>query len=191
MIEKKEFWSTPIWSTSLKLDNQKLGDDILKLSEKFPSVHKSNFGGWQSDNLIGTDVINDLHFEILKYTNEIVDKQNKLNQPMKTLYVDQIWANVNKKNDYNEVHQHGDYILSGIYYVRTPENCGELVIRDPRDRALSGATFYYSMLDNELLYIKPKAGALILFPCFLDHWVRPNKSDKERISISFDLKWPQ
>ena len=34
----------------------------------------------------------------------------------------------------------------------------------------------------------PKEGSMLVFPAYLDHKVEPNKSDEDRISISFNIE---
>ena len=79
--------------------------------------------------------------------------------------------------------------LSAAYYVRAPENCGEIVFYDPRPAPV----FSHPLANNPnslnamVNSIKPVEGALVLFPSYLEHSVNRNKSDEERIVISFNI----
>jgi uncharacterized protein (TIGR02466 family) len=82
-------------------------------------------------------------------------------------------------------------MFSGVYYVKTPENCGLLQINDPRP----GIQLYRPIrkkiqepreLWKEIFY-KPVAGRLIMFPSWLVHSVLPNESNDIRISVSFNF----
>ena len=33
----------------------------------------------------------------------------------------------------------------------------------------------------------PKEGSMLVFPSYLEHMVKPNESDEDRISVSFNL----
>jgi uncharacterized protein (TIGR02466 family) len=76
--------------------------------------------------------------------------------------------------------------LSGVYYLTAPQDCGDIVFRDPRPGAL-GAPFRLFKDDCDHASFTPFAGLMILFPSYLEHFVLPSRSDEDRISISFDL----
>ena len=64
---------------------------------------------------------------------------------------------------------------------------GQLVLRDPRPGAM-GNNFLCKNVDRGELYkINILEGLLAIWPAYVDHFVEPNKSDEERISISFDI----
>ena len=106
-----------------------------------------------------------------------------------TIKISNMWAIINKGGSTNSRHQHGNSTISGAYYVRAPENCGDIVFYDPRPAPV----FYYptavssNLLNAQVNSITPKEGALILFPSYLDHSVNENLSNNERIVISFNI----
>ena len=97
--------------------------------------------------------------------------------------------------DYDSPHHHPESDLLGIYYVKTPNNCGDIQFLDSRgsvatrwqdpliknDGAFRSARTFYK--------ITPESGTLLLFPSYLIHSVEPNKSDDVRISIVFEFKF--
>ena len=42
-------------------------------------------------------------------------------------YIDSMWASVNKTGDYNYSHTHLGVDFSGVLYLQTPFNCGDIV----------------------------------------------------------------
>ncbi|UBF25016.1 hypothetical protein K9N68_25765 [Kovacikia minuta CCNUW1] len=98
------------------------------------------------------------------------------------------WANVNPKYASNKIHDHANCLFSGVYYVKTPPKCGELMFYDPR----SARTFYKPLVSDFTAYTADaishvaEAGLLLIFPSWLKHGVEPNLSDEERVSISFN-----
>ena len=48
---------------------------------------------------------------------------------------DSMWANVNPRGAFNSHHTHPHALWSGVYYVRTPDDCGLLCLTDPRPQA--------------------------------------------------------
>jgi uncharacterized protein (TIGR02466 family) len=187
MKEVFTLWSSFIWA--YEIDN--FDDENINL-KKFiyslknnKSVTKSNRGGWQSDNLTNYKEMDKLKNSISSYTHEIFSGINKAH--IKPLDIPQIWANINHNNCFNDIHQHGMYTLSGTYYLEVPENSGNIVFRDPRSGALSSSNYHAIFEIGEFFEFVPRKNLLLLFPSFLDHFVRPNMSNEERISVSFDL----
>ena len=81
-----------------------------------------------------------------------------------------------------------------MYYIKTPENCGQLKINDPRAAASMSRPKHTSeelhklpiRLWREVNY-EPKAGRCIMFPSWLTHCVDINRSNDIRISVSFNF----
>lgn len=111
------------------------------------------------------------------------------------------WANVNRFGDYHDPHNHPHSWLSGTYYVAVPEKDeapkgrgdrrpGAISFYDPRAQANMTAIRQDPQIEAEFT-VKPKPGSILLWPAFLHHFVHPNLSRSDRISISFNvvLKW--
>jgi uncharacterized protein (TIGR02466 family) len=47
-----------------------------------------------------------------------------------------MWANINPPGGFNRTHIHPNSLWSGVYYVKTPKNCGHLKLEDPRSVSL-------------------------------------------------------
>jgi uncharacterized protein (TIGR02466 family) len=98
------------------------------------------------------------------------------------------WANISPKYASNKIHDHANCLFSGVYYVKTPENCGNIMFYDPRN----ARTFYKPLGQNFTAYTADavshvaEAGLLLIFPSWLKHGVEPNLSEDDRISISFN-----
>ena len=104
--------------------------------------------------------------------------------------INNMWAIINSGGAANLRHQHGNSTISAAYYVRAPKNCGDIVFYDPRPAPVyshpnvSGPNFLNAQVNG----ISPKEGVLVLFPSYLDHSVNENKSNEERIVISFNIR---
>jgi uncharacterized protein (TIGR02466 family) len=80
-------------------------------------------------------------------------------------------------------------MLSGVYYVKVPENSGNIYFYDPRAGSQMLLPPYTQMTKwtlGKILY-KPIEGMFILFPSWLWHGVEPNSSEENRISLSFNI----
>lgn len=107
------------------------------------------------------------------------------------------WANVNRRGDYHNLHNHPHSYLSGTYYVAVPEqpralagradlDPGAISFFDPRGHANMGAIAGDGQVDPEYRVL-PEAGLMLLWPAFLMHAVHPNFADAPRLSISFNV----
>ena len=189
VIRQENLWPTPYWYTQIwdfmrSETRVTFNEDFTSWIEgemKKKSVVKSNRGGWQSELY---DSKNEM-FEPL--INEIREFCSHLPLNIKEIIIPQLWVNVNKRCDWNIIHQHGQYDLSGTYYVKVPKNSGRLVFRDPRPAAI-GNKFMINRFDNgEFKNVNVMEGMLGIWPAHLDHFVEPSNTDEERISISFDI----
>lgn len=151
----------------------------------------SNRGGWQSNSFFkDTDsffspLLHDIEEQCLNYTYEIVSIQN--------CFLHNAWININSKGNSNFPHDHPGSIVSGVYYVTLPENSGKLVFENPSRKSLAsywhvtGGPNEWNRANSELWSLEPSEGTLLIFPSWLDHYVEANKSDEDRISISFNV----
>ena len=153
-------------------------------------VIKSNLGGWQSDNIIYPDSPFFFLQDIEKICQEVAKDVLKIN---KSVFLNNAWININQKDNLNQVHTHPNNILSGVYYVKTPEKCGNIIFRHPsfdmmeRDWEDIVSDSDHNVYNSDTWWLPAKANTLYIFPSWIKHLVGPNMSDDERISISFNV----
>ena len=98
------------------------------------------------------------------------------------------WVNLHRKDDFAHIHTHANSIVSGVWYLSTTENSGNVLVHT--DNKLFGNILDFPRKDNlfnsPYCVFLPQNGDLILFPSNLKHSVAPNKSDKERLSLAFN-----
>ena len=181
-MKKHEPFKIPIWEFDLDIDNDILNDYCLQFSKETPSVTKSNQGGYQSPNLL----LNQL--EICTLVSDIEWKLREIQETpcykIINLVISNIWFNVNRYGNSNLPHLHPMSHYSGVYYVRTPENCGNIYLEHPALDLL----YHYPNGGKDALFIgEALEKRLYIFPSWLKHYVSPNlNKDQERISISFN-----
>ena len=173
-------FSTPVWSTQLEcFDNEKLANKCYHLEQTRESSDMSNRGGFQCDDL------NYPMFRRKIYEHIPRIEGNEL--PKVKIWE---WVNINRKGNHNVRHNHfgRGIFMSGIYYVKVPENSGNIRFFDPRGSmhmALEDYDYYYGVADYQ--YLIPEPGLCLFFPNWLDHAVGENESDEDRISIAFNV----
>ncbi len=98
----------------------------------------------------------------------------------------QSWINLHDRGGFNFLHVHEGCLLSGCFYLSVPAGSGKLVFRDPRPGVIHG--YVKGAVPNGYSDIRlaPETGLLVLFPCWMEHFVEPHESDEPRISISFN-----
>ena len=101
----------------------------------------------------------------------------------------EMWAIINKKNNFNLEHTHPNNYLSAAYYVKAPDNCGSFKVTNPNliSRERITASEKNTEFNQNIAQIKPKEGDLLLFPAYLPHSVGMNLSEEDRIVISFNI----
>ena len=100
------------------------------------------------------------------------------------------WGNLQKKGNYIKEHRHNNTQFSGVFYLQTPENSGDIIfttrnatwINSYWEPSLTG----YDDLNSFEKRFSPQQCGIFLFPAHLDHYVTPSQSEEERYSISFN-----
>lgn len=180
--------------------NSSLLSHIYEEHERDSSgISRSNFpglGGWHSHNNLHKD-------ENFKPLAERIDlASRKISSQMgyspdKSLKVGTMWSIINPPGSANKAHIHPSSHWSGVYYVQTPENSGQIEFTDPRTaHVMNQPNFATGRKRGRESWTKvnytPKPGKLIVFPSWLYHAVEPNLSVAEgknanRVIVSFNL----
>ena len=188
MLIKEQFFPTTVYGKDLQLDNNTLAQHIIQWSQQYQGVKKTNMNGWHSTTDMHTkpeykvlvDELYQMQHEI--FQEEWLDRRPKLGN---------MWANINYSGGYNRPHVHPNCLFSGVYYVKTQPQCGDLVVNDPRPGIqIMMPTRKPGQPPKHLwreVHIEPIQGRLIMFPAWLWHCVEPNQSNDMRISVSFNF----
>ena len=101
--------------------NNKLAQYIYSLQkEDLNGLTKSNRGGWHSKDFKLTDQ-NSIQFKFaLELQKYIFDTFQKFGWETgkNNIRITQMWAIINKKDDFNVIHTHPNTYLSAAYYVK-------------------------------------------------------------------------
>ena len=185
---KDGFFPTIIYAEDFKLDTNQLAENIIQWSKEDPGVAKSNRNAWHST----TDMQNRPEYrplidELFKMVNQVFEEEFLT----RGAALGNMWANINPPGGYNQPHVHPNAVFSGVYYVKAPPNSGQLVCSDPRPgiqtcmpNRKKGEPPKHLWRD---LHLQPKENRAIVFPAWLWHSVQPNKSNENRISVSFNF----
>lgn len=99
------------------------------------------------------------------------------------------WATVLSKGAMHKAHSHPNNFLSGVYYVRTHPGTDTINFHDPRNQTgiIRPPVVELTAENTDQVVVTVKNGTLLIFPAYLHHSVDANMSEKERISISFNI----
>ena len=168
--------------------NKYLEPKIIQWSQQDKGEQKTNAGGWHSTtDMNQKEEYDPLTRELFNMQEEIYQKEHLSRKPV----LGNMWANVNYPKCFNRPHIHPNSLFSGVYWIKTPQNSGKLMVYDPRPgvqmtmpnrkEGKSPPEFW-----REVHY-EPIAGRCIMFPSWLWHEVKENKSNDTRISVSFNF----
>ena len=190
---RNDWFPTSVWHFSLE-NYQQLNPPLLETiyaEERRDSQGEkwSNILGWHSkdmlherdsfDNLI--QIINQNVLEVATFLQWDLQKFS--------LKITTCWAIINRKLASNSVHNHPNSILSGVYYLKTPENCGGIFFSDPRpaSQMIIQPSIEFNLWNFPKITYKARAGTMLIFPSWLLHGVEMNMSDEDRVCISFNI----
>ncbi len=179
-IEFSLLWPTPILQSRFAGNLDEMRQEVYRLHAMPDGTGKSNHGGWQSDVHLQD---NPVFLPLCNGLGSICAQVFKV----KGAKVHRMWACIDKKGDQNPIRSHtNNYNLSGLCHLSAPGDCGEIVFRDPRPGASQAPRKLFKD-DGDSDYFMPSEGQILLFPSYLEHFVLPNRSDSDRVSIRFDL----
>lgn len=105
---------------------------------------------------------------------------------LRNLQIPEIWVNIAKTNEYQEEHNHGSYLFSGVLYINTNKSSGNFQFSNPLPS--ENILLHDSNIFPKYFSIQPQNNMILLFPGWMNHRALPNNSDEDRISISFNIK---
>ena len=103
--------------------------------------------------------------DVVFYVNE---KFEYTEEPVQVI---NYWFQQYNYGDYHTWHKHSDGILSCVYYVNLTDD---------------NSKTSFKLFDKEF-EIEVKEGTVLIFPSFLNHCSKPNKSKNKKTVISFNL----
>jgi uncharacterized protein (TIGR02466 family) len=102
----------------------------------------------------------------------------------------QSWINLHDRGGFNFLHLHEGSLLSGSFYLSVPSGSGDFVFRDPRPGVIHGYVKGAVVNGHADVHLTPSAGLLVLFPCWIEHYVEIHEGDEPRITIAFNANPP-
>lgn len=175
--------------------NSQLLAEIGVLRANLPGLDRSNWRGWHSEDDFfertesGCKALRTHILEAVQICTKNVSPDFDFSR-----YGIQAegWMNVLGRGGLNTPHDHPAWVWSGCYYVSVPDGDQELsgnieffdTRTNVRTLTVEGAACFTSKFT-----MKPRAGMLLMFPSYLRHWVYPNESEQDRVTIAFNARF--
>lgn len=162
-----------------------LTDNEIRIIDEFP-VERQQLGNHTSHapyflSEIGLENLKkDIEFHIENYVKEVMKVDYDV-------YITNSWKNLTKPNDQHMIHNHSNSIISGVLYIRSS------YIQPTISFARGSYPYLLAFKGNEFTpfnslewTIPVEDNNIIIFPSSLYHYVKPNLSDKDRLSVAFN-----
>jgi hypothetical protein len=95
------------------------------------------------------------------------------------------WATLTQRGESALVHDHGNTDISGVYYIQTTGDDGDIWFKTPNE--IMSHSYLFQHIPNSQS-VRPAVGQLILWPGYMWHGTHINQTDHERISVSFNIQ---
>jgi hypothetical protein len=199
---RKALFPIHIYQTHIK-ENELIKDELSNNIEKYVKDKSLKIPrGWLTDNIktsfgkskINIELFGDnsiVHDYYEKYLSKIFDKDVKMR-------IEQMWFNYYSNGEYQEQHRHIERAsvmndkphFSCIHYLKFNENIHEpAIFVDPLSLIRSHSIEIDSNNYNERYVPNVREGSLLMFPSYLEHYVRKNAPtpDDPRVTIAFNI----
>jgi uncharacterized protein (TIGR02466 family) len=182
-----ELFPTNVYQTTLDtIDNSFIFDEL----QKKPHDNHTVRNGWQTVRHLHKDEeFGELVGQIYEFFDELIVDIFSPKRPMELKHeITSMWGTLTTTDGHCVDHIHPRSFMSGVYYVKVPSNSGNIVFKDPRPASeWEDNGFLYNNM-SPTAYLPVKEGMLLLFPGWLRHRTELNKSDEQRVSISFNIQ---
>jgi hypothetical protein len=121
---------------------------------------------------LGTSIQRDYQTKLVDIFIEIENFINNLYETVGRIKVVNYWFQQYKLNDFHGWHVHPGNLFSAIYYLDVNSETPKTTFR---------------LFDKSEMEIEMNEGEILIFPSFLEHISKPNKSEKTKTIISFNI----
>ena len=179
-----------VFSTNIFIKNEFIAPQRLTaMQEEIEKLYKERKydDNWQTGP--GLEKIDPFTWFATDIGKAAFDVFDKLNYDIKDIEITDMWGNILKPGETHPPHTHSNNFLSGVFYLNSDAKTG-IIFQDPRPAAdvLVPRKKTKTNENSNLLSYTSNTNRLILFPSWLLHWVPTNKSNRDRISISFNVQ---
>lgn len=179
-----EFWPIVLYANEIKI-NSKWLDFVKNIAFRRMDIGNGNIS--ENIKILNEERLSDLKQEIennLKnYCENVLKIKHKFN-------ITTSWCVKQNTGDWGQPHEHKNSLISGVYYLKTPENSGDLFFHRNVNHLLSANLAFETLEDtninNDLIKFNVKEGMIIIFPSNVFHSIGKTNSIDSRYCIAFN-----
>ena len=186
-----DLFVTRIWKSNSGNLFLNLKKDVAELMSADKGRTVSNVLGWQSRDISQKDQFKQFKKHVQTMATEPLVQFGVDTLNVK-LSIEDMWANVNPNQAFNMPHDHAgnNNFLSFVYYVDVDTINGHIAFQNekPSSKFFNLPKMQDTELNSTDVNIDVRSGDLIIFPCWLNHYTYPNRSDSNRITIAGNIR---
>ena len=184
----KRLFSTPVFQSSEKYKFNKSELEFIHKQKENVAINQNGNSYSKNNYVLDSPELKNLKEFCNKNLLMFFYDRFKVKKDIE-IYITQSWINFNQKDTSHHRHKHVNSIISSVLFIKG-ETCPIIFYNSERNlfgNLLSPDDFAVPNEDNtSQVYFNNQNGQLFLFPSTLMHSVAKNKSDVERISLSFN-----
>jgi uncharacterized protein (TIGR02466 family) len=147
---------------------------------------KKGVTSFNSESLLDNPAWGDVVTFIGSFASTMIQSVN--DAPTKPAFIN-MWTTIYPPGAFVPEHIHSNALLSGVFYAKAPDKCGNLVFKDPA--SVAKTMFIRKIREFPTVDVRHvhevRTGAMVIFPAWLPHFTEVNESNEDRIIISFNL----
>lgn len=169
-------------------------NDIHDTTSEQETIRENQGGNFTSTNtnVLDLESYSVIRERVISGLNEYVNNVLHINSQHE-FYLTQSWLNFNPPGSSHHRHNHSNSLISGVYYIDTsPEDSITFICHNNNNSITNNTTIQidvdtYNMFNSNSWTLPVQTNDIIFFPSTTQHEVSPNTSNKNRISLSFNI----
>jgi uncharacterized protein (TIGR02466 family) len=181
------FFSSPVYKSEINSLPVKNVNYIIKDVEYVNSSR-----GILSKNkyILEDPELQELKSQVISHINTYLYDELKVLKSIKFKLLNS-WVLHSGPNAKGDLHIHSNSLFSGVVYIKTSDNCGNLKFKSIYPDIFSNTVILeysqFNMFNSTSWSVTPYDGLILLFPSSIPHQIEPNLSNDIRYSISFNI----
>jgi uncharacterized protein (TIGR02466 family) len=184
-------WPIPLYQS--RLDPVDPITYAYLVNQEFSNFGDENFTHLETPNrfLLNLPKLNKLKSQIQEHIDYFVHDVIGASRNQKW-EITTSWINKSFPNGYHPNHWHSNALISGVWYMKAPKDCGDIEFHKDRGHTNLWRDTFCIDFEKTTTYqspvsIEPVENELLMFPSLLNHNVAQNKSKEERYSLAFNV----
>jgi uncharacterized protein (TIGR02466 family) len=181
-------FSTPLYKSNIgPLPAKDVGHII---NSKFKRT-TSNDGNISLDTrILNAPELANLRSSIMDHVNTYLYDELKVNKNIKFKLLNS-WIMQHTPGDFGAPHSHVNSLFSGVVYIKTSENCGDIKFNHKQPDLISPTISLdydeFNIFNSSSWYFVPVDGLIVIFPSHATHEITSNLSNDSRYCIAFNI----